>query len=301
MTLEQLRIFVAVAERNHVTRAAQDLGITQSAASANIAALEARYQTRLFSRVGRGIELTDAGRRFLPEARAVLASVDKARSALIDLSGVISGTVAVSASQTIASYWLPRRLTTYHVAYPQVQLELSIGNTQEVESAVVEGAADLGLVEGPTRHASLDRVRLDRDQPLLVLPADRSAPTMAGSDKIDLKAMTWIVREVGSGTRGILEELVEKEGLTLDDLNIALVLPDNESVREAVLAGAGATVISEHVVGAAIKTGDLKAIPIDLPPREFALIRRRDRHPGAALRALLDDLVNQADVGVVSR
>ncbi len=86
MTLEQLRIFVAVAERRHVTKAAAALGMTQSAASAAIAALERRYGARLFDRVGRGIELTDTGRRFLPEARAVLDQMNAARSVLEDLS-----------------------------------------------------------------------------------------------------------------------------------------------------------------------------------------------------------------------
>ena len=91
MTLEQLRIFVAVAERGHVTRAAEALGITQSAASAAIAALEARYGAHLFDRVGRGIELTETGRRFLPEARNVLDRAAAARSVLEDLSEVATG------------------------------------------------------------------------------------------------------------------------------------------------------------------------------------------------------------------
>ena len=118
MTLDQLRIFVAVAERRHVTKAAAALGMTQSAASAAIAALERRYGARLFDRVGRGIELTDTGHRFLPEARAVLDQMNAARSVLEDLSDPATGTVSIAASQTIASYWLPRRLTAYHTEYP---------------------------------------------------------------------------------------------------------------------------------------------------------------------------------------
>lgn len=294
MTLEQLRIFVAVAERCHVTRAARAIGITQSAASANIAALEGRYATKLFSRVGRGIELTDTGRSFLPHARAVLKAVAEARAALAEHAGLASGSLAVGASQTIASYWLPRRLAAYHAAYPGVQLKVIIGNTREVESAVVEGAVDVGLVEGATRHPSLERDRLDRDRPLLVVAADQPAPPRDRSGRIDLKAMTWVIREPGSGTRAVLEELAAEDGLSLDDLAIFLELPDNESVREAVEAGAGSTIISEHVVAHALEAGLLKVIPIDLPPREFALVRRRDRHPSAALQALVEQLTADA-------
>src|SRR6266568_2267205 len=172
MTLEQLRIFVEVADRRHVTRAAADLGITQSAASAAIAALEARYGAKLFVRVGRGIHLTETGRPFLPQARAVLDSVAAARSVLEDRSTETRGAVSLAASQTIASYWLPRRLSTFHSAHPAVRLNVVVGNTREVETAVVEGAVNLGLVEGPTQHPVLLRRQVDQDRLLLVVAAE---------------------------------------------------------------------------------------------------------------------------------
>src|SRR3954453_12542163 len=118
MTLDQLRIFIAVAERGHVTRGAEILGISQSAASAAIASLEQRYGTKLFDRVGRGIEMTETGRLFLREARAVLDRASMARAVLRDLAGLASGAVAIAASQTIATYWLPRRLAAFHTANP---------------------------------------------------------------------------------------------------------------------------------------------------------------------------------------
>ena len=113
MTLEQLRIFVAVAEREHVTQAARDLHLTQSATSAAVAALEARYATRLFDRIGRRIALTEAGRLFLEEAKAVLARASAAELVLTDLAGVVRGTLRVSASQTVANYWLPGVLNRF--------------------------------------------------------------------------------------------------------------------------------------------------------------------------------------------
>src|ERR671927_485870 len=94
MTLEQLRVFVAVAERQHVTRAAEALNLTQSAVSWAIGALEGRDETNLFNRVGRGIELTDAGRLFLTEANAILARVQAAELALAELRGLKSGTLS---------------------------------------------------------------------------------------------------------------------------------------------------------------------------------------------------------------
>src|SRR3984957_15980363 len=129
MTLEQLRVFVAVAERQHVTRAAEALNLAQSAASAAIAALEGRHGARLFNRVGRGIELTEAGTLFLVEARAVLARAEAAEAILSELGGLKRGTLIVQASQTIASFWLPRHLVAFRSAYPRIDIRLSVGNT----------------------------------------------------------------------------------------------------------------------------------------------------------------------------
>ena len=173
MTLDQLRIFVEVAELGNVTRAAEALGMSQSAASAAIASLEARYRIKLFDRVGRGIRLAEAGRIFLREARAVLDRASMARSVLQDLAGHPAGPVAIAASQTIATYWLPRRLAAFHGANPHVRLNVVIRNTHEVENAVVEGEVNIGLVEGPTQHPALIRQQIDRDQMVLVVAADQ--------------------------------------------------------------------------------------------------------------------------------
>ncbi len=288
MTLEQLRIFVAIADHAHVTRAAADLGMTQSAASAAVAALEARTGAVLFDRVGRGIELTDTGRRFLPEARAVLDRAAAARAILDDLAGLVTGTLSVAASQTIATYWLPRRLATFHAAHPGIQLDVTIGNTRQVERSVVEGAADLGLVEGATDDASLTRQVVDRDRLVLVISANRRPPPQIAPGRPDLTAVPWVIREEGSGTREVLADVAARAGMTLADLPVFLVLPSNEAVREAVEAGAGATIISEHVVARDLAAGVLKVVPITLPEREFALVRHRQRHASAAQEALVD-------------
>src|SRR6202051_5177209 len=114
MTLEQLRIFIAVAEKQHVTQAARVLNLTQSATSAAIAALETRYGIKLFDRVGRGIVLTQTGRDFLNEAREVVARAEAAAQVLDDLAGLKRRSLTVAASQTVANYcqtvanyWLP--------------------------------------------------------------------------------------------------------------------------------------------------------------------------------------------------
>jgi DNA-binding transcriptional LysR family regulator len=297
MTLDQLRVFVEVAERGHVTRAAETLHISQSAASAAIAALEEHYQIKLFDRVGRGIQLSETGRIFLREARAVLERASMAQSVLQDLAGSPAGPIALAASQTIATYWLPCRLAAFHLANPSVRLNVTIRNTHEVESAVADGEVSIGLVEGPTQHPAVTRIRLDHDQMVLVVAADRVCAALDQGGVVNLRALNWVIREPGSGTRRALEDLAMREGLSLEDLNIFLELPGNEAVRAAVEAGAGATIISRHVVASAIEAGRLRQIPIDLPQREYALLRHRDRHATLAQKALVAHLTGAAGAG----
>ena len=286
MTLDQLRVFVEVAERRHMTKAATVLGMTQSAASAAIASLERRYGAKLFNRVGRGIELSEIGGRFLPEARAVLNRVTAAQAVLDDLSDLTAGSVSIAASQTIANHWLPQRLTGYHTQYPGVRLDVVIGNTSQVEAAVAEGRCDIGLVEGRVNNTAFVRRRVDQDRLVLVVSGGQDLPPERSPGRPDLRSVSWIVRETGSGTRAGLEDLAAAEGLTLDDLRIFLVLPSNEAICNAVEAGVGATIISEHVVASAIARGRLRAAALALPPRDFVLLRHRDRHLTAATKAL---------------
>src|SRR3981189_3640347 len=128
MTLEQLRIFIAVAEKQHVTQAASQLNLTQSATSAAVAALERRYGIKLFDRVGRGIVLTQIGRDFLNEARAVVGRAKAAARILDDLAGLKRGSLTLAASQTVANYWLPPRLAAVRKAHPGTALPLPVAH-----------------------------------------------------------------------------------------------------------------------------------------------------------------------------
>jgi DNA-binding transcriptional LysR family regulator len=295
MTLEQLRIFVAVAERQHVTRAAEALNLTQSAVSSAVTTLEGRHGVALFDRVGRSIVLNPAGALFLEEARAVLARAAAAEAALADLGDLSRGRLVIQASQTIASYWLPPRLTAFHRAYPGVALEIEIGNTATVARAVIEGAAELGLVEGEVDDPALTREVLDHDHLSLVVGRGHRWAGLK-TEPEDLTAVEWVVREPGSGTRAALEQALAARGLRLADLTLAMTLPGNEAVRSAVRAGAGATLISRSVVTVGLETGALVEVPFAVPPRPFYRLRHRQRYRsrvGDAFLAIAGGMADQ--------
>jgi DNA-binding transcriptional LysR family regulator len=288
MTLTQLKIFAAVAEFSHATRAAEKLHITQSAVSAAISALEKQHKIKLFNRVGRAIELSEVGRIFLEHAHDLLERAQAAERALDALGGRTIGQLEIAASQTIANYWLPRRLAAFHDVYPGINLNISIGNTRDVENLVDAGNADIGFVEGSIRSNKLKLDEVDQDQPVMVIQFRRWPSLGRGTRPIDLTSVPWVVREPGSGTRGILEKLAADGGLSWSDLNIILELSSNEAVREAVVAGIGAAVLSQHVVATAIEAELLRALPLNMPPRKFMMVRRSKTNPSDTQTALID-------------
>ena len=296
MTLTQLKIFVTVAELGSVTKAAKMLGITQSNASAAIAALENIYQVSLFDRIGRSIETSQAGQKFLPDALNVLASARSATIILRQLAGKTAGKLNIVASQTIANYWLPQRLTVFHSRNPDILLNVKMSNTQAVESAIIEGTADIGFVEGHVASPHIKLIHVDYDQPVLVVSAKRWPSLGLSEAPIEIGKLPWIVREPGSGTRKLLEDLVIQNSLHWDDLNVVLELPSNESVKEAVETGAGATLISRYVVKPSIENGKLRAVSLNLPPRSFRMVLHKHRPDSSAARALIEMVSEQTEI-----
>lgn len=293
MTLEQLRIFVAVAEREHVTQAARDLRLTQSAVSAAVTALEARYATRLFDRIGRRIELTDAGRLFLVEARTLLAQAAAAEAVLADLAGLRRGSLAIAASQTVANYWLPPLLARFRAAHPGIAVRLALGNTETVAAQVAEARVDIGFVEGAVDDPVLAVTPVAEDELFLVVGPAIAVPARPTAE--ELTALRWVVREPGSGTRAILEAALAEFALSLGDLDIVLELPSNEAVRAAVEAGAGAAALSRLVVAASLRSGALRALDLALPKRRFFRLRHRERHQTRAETAFYEVIAGAAD------
>lgn len=290
MTLEQLRIFVAVAEREHMTAAARALNVTQSAASAAIAALEERHAIKLFHRVGRGIALTEAGRLFLTEARGVLARAETAETVLRELGGLERGTLRVVASQTIAAYWLPPFLATFHTRHPAIDIDLAIGNSEQAAARVHDGEADLGIIEGQIDDPALAHWPIGEDRLLLV------GAKPFGDMPIDaawLRQARWVLREPGSGTRSTFDSHLRRLCVDPAMLDVALIMPSNESVRTAVEAGAGVAVLSALVVGPAIEAGTLHVAPIAFEPRPFFGLHHKERYRTKAADALLNVIASR--------
>lgn len=289
VTLEQLRIFVAVAERLHMTRAADTLHLSQSACSSAIAALEGIHGVKLFDRIGRGLALSDAGRAFLPEARAVLARAEAASQALDDIAGLKRGSIRLGASQTVSSYWLPPRMARFAERYPGVSLAMIAGNTAQIIESVLDGRVDLGFVEGDVDEPVLEERVVATDR--IGIYAAPGHPLAGRAVHIDaLRRAAWVLRETGSGTRSHFEHQMASKGAPVAELNVVLELPSNDAVLAAAMNAKLITAVSELAAEPFVATGRLKALPLPLPTRAFRMVMRRDRRRSRAAATFIDQL-----------
>lgn len=288
MTLEQLRVFVVVAEMQHMTKAASRLNLTQSAVSSAIAALESRYGVALFDRVGRGVTLTELGKAFVPQAQRVLDSAEGAEYHLRNVLALRTGVLNISASQTIASYWLPHYLQIFANLYAGVEVRVTIGNTSQVAQRLKGGQADLGFAEGAIDDPLLEIGFVEVDELLLVQKEKQTQPI----DAAWLRAAHWVLREEGSGTRSSLMSGIASLGIDPALLKVKLVLPSNEAVRTAVETGGSVSALSSLVVRGALTAGRLHQLDLKLPSRPFFFVRHRQRNKTRASEALLELMTN---------
>jgi DNA-binding transcriptional LysR family regulator len=165
-----------------------------------------------------------------------------------------------------------RCLVAFRQAYPGIALRVGISNTAQAAKAVSDGTAELGFIEGAIDEPALSCEQFGEDRLVIVV-----GPThpWARRDRIEVGELTqsdWVLREVGSGTRSTFETSIEQLGLASRHLKVVLDLPSNEAILDTVEAGGGATVISELVAVAALQSGALRRIPIDLPARPFFVV-----------------------------
>jgi len=272
MTLDQLRIFVAVAEREHMTRAAEALCLTQSAVSHAIMTLEQTFGLVFFDRIGRRIRLTQAGALFLEEARAVLKRAGAAQQRMRALTTLDEGSLHLWASQTIASYWLPARINRFHEQHPAITLEVTISNTEDICQHLLDDTLAMGLIEGAVTDTTLTTTPVATDQLLLVVAPEHGWARQPPRPQ-DLAGSDWILREKGSGTRASFEKAVADWGIDRVALSVVMELTSNEAIANAVATGNAATVLSASVVAGLIENGLLHHVGISFPERCFSLVR----------------------------
>ncbi|MBD1843460.1 LysR family transcriptional regulator [Cyanobacteria bacterium FACHB-63] len=264
MTLEQLRIFLAVAEQLHFTRAAEALYITQPAVSAAIQTVEAEYGVKLFHRIGRRIEITDAGQLLQVEAQKILDQVAFAERQLRELNNLQRGELKIGCSLTVGNYWLPDRISRFKQQYPGIYVHCILGNAEEIGEGTALGRFDLGLVTGEVKQSCQDHLQQESvGQERLQIVVGQTHPWF-GQPTIathELSTSTWVMRESGSGAQQMFEQALARWHIELP-LATALVLSTSEMVKAVVEQGVGAAALPELMIQKELKLETLWSIAV---------------------------------------
>ncbi|OCQ99059.1 LysR family transcriptional regulator [Nostoc sp. MBR 210] len=271
MTLEQLRIFLAVAEMLHFTRAAEALYITQPAVSAAIQSLETEYGVRLFHRIGRHVEITDAGKLLQGEAQKILDHVELTERGLKELNNLQRGELKIGASLTVGNYWLPEKISQFKQLYPGIFINCKLGNAEEICEGTAVGMYDLGFVTGdikPSLQQSLEKDEIGSDR--LQIVVGKSHPWSQRHEIYldELLHTSWVMRESGSGAQQMFDQALQSWGIEPKNLDVVLNFNTSEMVKAVVESGVGAAALPELMVKKELQLGTLHAVQITNPQKK---------------------------------
>ncbi|MHB0914656.1 MAG: LysR substrate-binding domain-containing protein [Thermoleophilia bacterium] len=292
MDLNKLRTFCSIAEKGNFSAVAEDLFMSQSAVSQQIQALERRYGVVLFDRGSKGATLTEPGRILYNKARKILDIEDEINQEFDDLRGLKGGDLHVGASTTVGNFLMPFYLGEFKKRYPEVKVSLMVENTRIIEEQLLAGIFPLAVVEHETQNPSLVKEPIERDKLILFVSPEHRWAERGSVSREELMEEPFITRELGSGTREVMEDKLRESGV--DKLNVAMELGNSAAITTAVAAGLGVSILSRRVVHAQLESRMLRHVPIEGVEleREFYLVTVADRYSSPASLKLRELIVS---------
>jgi DNA-binding transcriptional LysR family regulator len=291
-SLRQFEVFLAVARAKSFRRAADGLHLSQPSLSQHVAELERELGVKMFDRLRRTVELTEAGRVLEDHLQRLFATLDSARKAIDDLSGLQRGSLVVGASTTPGIYVVPGMLAGFRARYPGIHLSLQIANSAVIEQRVRTNEVDLGVVGGHALRKSEECVAAGLlDELVLILPpAHRWARRREVWPNPPVLEQL-LIREEGSATRELTERTLQQAGIRF---TVAMELSHTEAIKEAVAAGLGVAFVSVYAVRHEIKAKQLAAVRLKgiSLHRHFHVIHNESRILTHSARAFVDAFGN---------
>ncbi len=299
MDIAALKAFLAVADSNSFSAAADKLFLTQPAVSKRVAALEAELGANLFDRVGRQIILTEAGQTLLPQARTILAALEESRQQIANLSEQVSGTLKLATSHHIGLRHLPPILRQYVESYPHVHLDIHFLDSEEGCVAVDQGTRELAVVTLPspgntaTAQANWDKLSLTPlwQDPLVIIVSHKHA--LAQQDALTLHSLAAypaILPEMTTFTRRIIERVFDQQGI---ELQISLETNYLETIRMLVSVGLGWSILP-----ATMLDNDVQVLNIDFNSNNFqrslGIVQHQQRTLSNAAKAFVEVLLESS-------
>lgn len=280
ISIRQLQVFESVARHLSHSRAAAELYLSQPAVSMQIKQAESAVGLPLFDQIGKKLHLTAAGNELLRYARSVLQLMQEMETAFDEMKGLERGRLNISVVST-ANYFMPQLLAKFIQAHPKIQVSLSVANRDAVVRQLAENTADFAIMGQPPKGTDM-RAEAFMENPLVVIAAPDHP--LAKSKKISHKQLareTFLLREQGSGTRGVVERYFASHKLALP---AHMEMDTNEAIKQSVQAGMGISIISRHSIELELKTKRLVILDVDRFPivRHWYIVHRKDKRPSTA-------------------
>ena len=280
-TLRQLEVFLATARAQTLSQAAQELAMSQSAASDALAGLEHQFEVRLFDRIGKRLQLNETGRSLLPAAEELLVRARELERVLGRKD--TAGSLAVGATLSIGNYLAVPIMLRYMHENPGARVTLDVANTATIAQKIARFELDVGLIEGEIRHPELELAPWRDDELVVFCAPQHPLAKRRRLGERELLAATWILREPGSGTRQAFDRAMH--GL-LPQLDVLLELQHTEAIKRAVESGIGIGCLSRATMQEAFQRGSL--VPLAVPARDFTrqfyIVLHRRKYHSAGIR-----------------
>ncbi|WP_181350315.1 LysR family transcriptional regulator [Thalassobacillus sp. CUG 92003] len=245
MDLEALNTFVTVVEEKSFTRASQKLMLSQPTVSFHIKSLETFFHTNLIDRSPKRFHLTHTGEMVYERAKQIHGIIERAKSDIADYHQQLRGSLHIGASYTVGEYVLPGIMKAFSSLHPDIHMEVTIDNTEQVNRGVLLHDVDIGLVEGQVNFKELQTVPFLQDELVVIVPEDHPLYAKQTLEFKDVQDQTWISRESGSGTRALMDSMFEAYNIRPSR---TMTIGSNHGVVQGVKQGLGLSFISKTVV-----------------------------------------------------
>lgn len=292
LSLRQLQVFESVARHLNHSRAAEELFLSQPAVSMQIKQTEQTIGMPLFEQVGKKLFLTDAGRELLHYSRSVVALMQEMETVFNEMKGLEHGHLNIAVVST-ANYFMPQLLAKFIQVHPKIKVGLSVANRDAVLKQLAENVADLAIMGQPPEGTDM-LAEPFMQNPLVVIAAPSHA--LARKKKIQPKQLThetFLLREQGSGTRGVVERFFAGHRLALP---AHMEMDTNEAIKQSVQAGMGLGIISRHGIELELETKRLVVLDVEHFPivRHWHIVHRKEKRLSAAAQEFQRYLLNEA-------
>ncbi|RBP95862.1 DNA-binding transcriptional LysR family regulator [Cytobacillus firmus] len=259
MYYDALKTFVTLAEVKNFTKTAELLLMSQPSVSLHIKNLEKEFQTKLFQRSPKYLKITPSGEILYDRAKQMITIYEQTRQEILEQQNTIKGDLKIAASFTIGEYILPPLLLDLQNQYPELNLQVTIANTEEVVQSTRSHHVDIGLIEGQTNERELIVTPFLEDELYIVTSNQHPLVQKEETTIADLQDQAWIMRENGSGTREYFNHVVRSNGLKVKSL---LTISSNQGIKETLINGLGISILSGSVVERDVKQNNLSIIKV---------------------------------------